>query len=122
MNHLSTTSLNPNIITGNAPPLQQVQIPAQQITPISEAAETLESPVTVPENSFPSISQTPQVGESQSVTDDPNNFPSLSDKDPFPSLSYASAAGPSRGKGKKGRGRNKGQPLLTLGVQRMSIN
>ena len=123
--HLTSTSVNPNIIKQTYQTVStQEEVPkpaAQQIPTIPECVENHDSPTNGNDNNFPAISQSPTVYDPPPITDDPNNFPSLADNDNFPSLASSTNTGPTKGRGKKGRGK-KGQQLLTLGVQRMSIN
>ena len=120
-NHLTSSSVNPNIIKMEPSISNQTKNWSEQTPSIPEQEETT--------NTFDSTEETIQPSQNneaqdQPITwpaDNPNNFPSLSD-DSFPSLSTkTNATAPSRGKGKKGKGR-KGQQVLTFGVQRMSIN
>ena len=114
-NHLTSTSLNPNIIKSSAllstETSKPAQPPIQEYSEIAESFQTTEEPTQPPKTE--SCFESPLV-----VVDDTSNFPSL---DSFPSLSSKANTAPTRGKGKKGKGR-KGQQVLTLGVQRMSIN
>ena len=114
-NHLTSTSLNPNIIKSTTSLLTETSKPAQP--PIQEYTDVMESFQTPEEPTQPLPTET-SLGPRPLVAEDPNNFPSL---DSFPSLSSKTNIAPTRGKGKRGKGR-KGQQLLTYGVQRMSIN
>jgi hypothetical protein len=123
VSHLSTSSVNANIIVGmqnsklsTISPIVETQKPAQKITPVPKHEPTI-----VEDPPLPEISQSPPINEPTTVIDDSNNFPCLVNNDNFPSLSSTTNGSSSRSKKKKGS-RNKGQPLLTLGVQRMSIN
>ena len=120
VSHLSTSSVNPNIIKSTISPIVETQKPAQQITPVPECA-TKHEPTIVEDPPLPEMSQTPPLSDPSIVIDDSKNFPCLVNNDNFPSLSSTTNGASSGRKGKKGRGK-KGQQLLTLGVQRMSIN
>lgn len=117
--------MNPNIIPVSGSTWAETKKPAQQVPTIPESTETVNSsPVSGTENWQEALAQHLQSDKPLNqpiVTDNLNNFPGLS-ADSFPSLSSkANTTAPSRGKGKKGKGR-KGQQVLTFGVQRMSIN
>ena len=88
---------------------------AAQKTP---STESVEEPGMMKKITSQVITQTPSPPP---INDDTDNFPSLGGNN-FPSLSSAAPSNsPSKRKGKKGRGK-KGQQILNMGVQRMSIN
>ena len=121
VSHLSTSSVNPNIIKSTISPIVETQKPAQQITPVPEYV-TKHEPTNIEDHPLPEISESLTISQSPTVIDDSKNFPCLVDTDKnFPSLSSTANGSSSRGRGKKGKGK-KGQQILTFGVQRMSIN
>ena len=120
-NHLTNSSLNPNIIKSTSSSSNQTKNLAQQVPPIPENVEAAETIDKIEELTQPLQNVGLQQEPISWPADNQNNFPCLS-TDSFPSLSAKpNTSAPSNGRGKKGKGR-KGQQVLTLGVQRMSIN
>ena len=120
-NHLTNSSLDPNIIKSTSSPSNQTKNLAQQVPPIPEHVESAESFDKTEELTQQLQNVAQQEQPINWPEDNSNNFPSLS-TDSFPSLgAKTNTSAPSKGRGKKGKGR-KGQQVLTLGVQRMSIN
>ena len=108
-------------IQPNTPPYEYSSSPNGH----SFVEETAMPPMQDDPDSFPSLGgkRGSDSFPSQRIKDDSENFPSLGGKEEI--LSNAAAAPPptqGKGKGKKGRGGRKGQQILTLGVNRMSIN
>lgn len=120
-NHLTNSSLNPNIIKSTTSSSNQTKNLAQQVPPIPEHVEAAETFVKTEELAQPLQNAEQQEEPISWPADNQNNFPSLS-TDSFPSLSAKpNTSAPPKSRGKKGKGR-KGQQVMTLGVQRMSIN
>ena len=123
VSHLSKTSVNPNIITSNPLPSDGVQKTAHQSPEMSRSIETEKIPnEESKEIEFPAVSEMNSTNEATWISEKANAFPNLGEDNSLPPLAPNTSSVPSKGKGKKGRGRKGQQQLLTFGVQRMNIN